>query len=358
MTSIFEQVKAALAPRLPEVLAELLPGGRVFGKEYVCASLQGGVGTSCATNLETGKGSDFATGESWGDVIALAAKVWNMRQGEAAQELARLHHIDAGQNATQPLRQSTTFSVILPVPDAAPQPPHCHAQHGQGSVLWRYADAQGRTLGYVARFETPEGKVILPLCFGQYGTGRPQWVWKALPEPRPLYNLPSLTAVRDDAPVLLVEGEKTADAAHMLFPHCAILTWSGGANAVGKADWSPLAGRVVTIWPDNDEPGFKAALEIVALLRSNSASIRVVLPPANLPEKWDVADPAPKGFDPHEVLKDAMSAEDFCRSVPSRMGGLATAIQTDTAPAPDTEDLTLKEWPRFSWDACPGLLGD
>ena len=83
MTSIFDQVKVALAARLPEVLAELLPGGRVSGREYVCASLQGGAGTSCATNLESGKGSDFATGESWGDVIALAAKVWSMRQGEA-----------------------------------------------------------------------------------------------------------------------------------------------------------------------------------------------------------------------------------------------------------------------------------
>lgn len=354
---LFDNVKAALAPRLPEVLAELLPGGRVSGREYVCASLQGDAGTSCSTSIDTGKGSDFATGESWGDVIALAAKVWSMRQGEAAQELARLYHIDAGQNAP-PLRQPATFSVILPVPDAAPQPPRQHAQHGQASALWRYADGQGRTLGYVARFETPEGKVILPLCFGQYGTGRPQWVWKALPEPRPLYNLPSLAAAPADARVLLVEGEKTADVAQMLFPHCAVLTWSGGANAAGKADWSPLAGRAIIIWPDNDEPGFKAALEIAALLKSIAASVHIVLPPASLPEKWDVADSAPEGFDLHEALNAAMSAEDFCRSVSSRMGSLATAIQVDTAPPPDTDDLTLKEWPRFSWDACPGLLGD
>lgn len=358
MTSIFEQVKASLASRLPEVLADLLPGGRISGREYVCASLQGGAGTSCATNLDTGKGSDFATGESWGDVIALAAKVWSMRQGEAALELARLYHIDAEQNAPQALRQPAKFSAILPVPDSAPQPPRCHAQHGQASTLWLYADGQGRTLGYVARFETPEGKAILPLCFGQYGTGRPQWVWKALPEPRPLYNLPSLAAAPADPPVLLVEGEKTADAAQVLFPHCAVLTWSGGANAVGKADWSPLAARTVTIWPDNDEAGFKAALEIASLLKSSAASVHIVLPSASLPEKWDVADPAPEGFDPHDVLQDALTVEDFCRSVPSRMGGLATAIQTDTAPAPDTDDLTLKEWPRFSWDACPGLLGD
>lgn len=362
MTSIFEQVKAALASRLPEVLADLLPGGHISGKEYVCASLQGGAGTSCATNLESGKGSDFATGESWGDVIALAAKVWSMRQGEAAQELARLYHIDAGQNAPQPLRQPATFSVILPVPDAAPQPPRCHAQHGQASALWRYADMQGRTFGYVARFDTPAGKIILPLCFGQYGTNRPQWVWKARPEPRPLYGLSSLAAAPDDAPVLLVEGEKTADAAQVLFPHCAVLTWSGGANAVGKADWSPLIGRAITIWPDNDEPGFKAALEIAALLKSIAASVHIVLPPTSLPEKWDVADPAPEGFDLHEALNAAMPAEDFCRPVSSRNGGLTTAEKIDTPPAStnsaDTDDLTLKEWPRFSWDACPGLLGD
>lgn len=361
MTSIFEMVKAALASRLPEVLAGLLPGGRISGREYVCASLQGGAGTSCSTSIDTGKGSDFATGESWGDVIALAAKVWNMRQGVAAQELARLYYIDAGQHVPQPFRQPATFSVILPVPESAPQPPRHHAQHGQASALWRYADGQGRTLGYVARFETPEGKVILPLCFGHYGTGQPQWIWKALPEPRPLYNLPSLTAASGDAPVLLVEGEKTADAAQVLFPHCAALTWSGGANAVGKADWSPLAGRTVTIWPDNDEPGFKAALEIAALLKSIAASVHIVLPSATLPEKWDVADPAPEGFDLHEALNAAMPAEDFCRSVSSRNGGHRGAIQVDTPPpanVPDTDDLTLKEWPRFSWDACPGLLGD
>ncbi len=134
MTSIFDQVKAALALRLPEVLAELLPGGRVSGREYVCASLQGGAGTSCATNLESGKGSDFATGESWGDVIALAARVWSMRQGDAAQELARLYHIDTGQNAPQSFRQPATFTVTLPVPESTPQPPRCHAQHGQASA--------------------------------------------------------------------------------------------------------------------------------------------------------------------------------------------------------------------------------
>lgn len=218
MTSIFEQVKASLASRLPEVLADLLPGGRVSGREYVCASLQGGVGMSCATNLETGKGSDFATGESWGDVIALAAKVWNMRQGEAAQELARLYRIDVGQNA--------------------PQPPCCHAQHGLASALWRYTDGQGCTLSYVARFDTPAGKVILPLCFAQYGTNRPQWVWKALPEPRPLYNLPGLTALPDDARFCWwrVRRQRTPR-------RCSFLTAPCSPGAAEPMPWAKRTGR-------------------------------------------------------------------------------------------------------------------
>jgi hypothetical protein len=30
---------------------------------------------------------------------------------------------------------------------------------------------------------------------------------------------------------------------------------AGGAQAVGKADWAPLRGRLVAAWPDNDAPG-------------------------------------------------------------------------------------------------------
>jgi putative DNA primase/helicase len=88
MSVIFAQVKAALHSRLADVLPELLPGGRQRGREYVCASLEGGRGDSCSTNLDTGVGSDFATGESWRGIIDLWAKIRNIRQGEAAKELA------------------------------------------------------------------------------------------------------------------------------------------------------------------------------------------------------------------------------------------------------------------------------
>ncbi|MDR2489694.1 MAG: hypothetical protein LBD42_09440, partial [Desulfovibrio sp.] len=95
--NVFELVKEGLHPRLASVLPELLPGGRQSGGEYVCGSLQGGPGDSCKTNLETGRGSDFSTGESWGDVIGLWAKIRGIGQGEAARELADKYGISLGE---------------------------------------------------------------------------------------------------------------------------------------------------------------------------------------------------------------------------------------------------------------------
>ena len=102
--NIFLEVKDGLQSRLADVVQDLLPGGRISGREYLCGSLQGGSGDSCRTNLETGKGGDFAADDSWGDIIGLAAKVWNVRQGEAAKELAKQYGI----GTAQPFRPQAT----------------------------------------------------------------------------------------------------------------------------------------------------------------------------------------------------------------------------------------------------------
>ena len=59
-------------------------------------------------------------------------------------------------------------------------------------------------------------------------------------------------AQRSDAPVIVVEGEKTADAAGKIFPDYVCMTSPFGAPSAAKADWTPLHGRTVVIWPDND----------------------------------------------------------------------------------------------------------
>ena len=57
---------------------------------------------------------------------------------------------------------------------------------------------------------------------------------------------------------------------------CVVTTWPGGAEAFSLADWSPLAGRKVIIWPDADWAGFNAAAQIGRIVQKlNRAETRV-----------------------------------------------------------------------------------
>jgi hypothetical protein len=89
---------------------------------------------------------------------------------------------------------------------------------GKPSCVWDYRNEKGRLLMRVCRFDPYSGsKVIRPLTYCENEAGARGWRWRQLPELRPLYGLDCL-AERSNAPVLIVEGEKTADAAAKLFP--------------------------------------------------------------------------------------------------------------------------------------------
>lgn len=171
----------------------------------------------------------------------------------------------------------------------------------------------------MARFDLADGgKEVLPISWctlvpktAVSGYTAPKnrqtadWRWKAPPAPRPLYNLDQLAA-RPDASVLIVEGEKTADAAGELFPEHVVTTWQGGSQATGKADWSTLAGRDVTIWPDADDPGVKASEAVARLAtKAGAASVAIVQVPADFPKGWDLADAVPEGADLDAMLAAA-----------------------------------------------------
>ena len=116
-----------------------------------------------------------------------------------------------------------------------------------------------------------------------------RWEWKAPPVPRPLLNLDQLRS--RTGTVLIVEGEKAADAAAKLYPKAIVTTWPSGCKAIDKADWAPLTGRRIILWPDADQPGQQAMDRLAQLLlRLPVDRVQMVTPPANAPEGWDLAD--------------------------------------------------------------------
>ncbi len=162
--------------------------------------------------------------------------------------------------------------------------------------LWEYRDLNGSLLGLVARFDGQDGKDVVPFFKRDGG----KWKAGAAPAPRPLYGLHKLPG--HQGLVIVCEGEKATDAAQILAPDCACLTWPGGSNAAKKADFTPLAGRNVVIWPDADEPGLKAARDVAEACRKAGAeSVQVMAIPAGKSGGWDAADALAEGWDISEA---------------------------------------------------------
>jgi hypothetical protein len=155
-------------------------------------------------------------------------------------------------------KRSMEKTPIIPVPADAPPMSFKHPKYGAPVQAWPYHLADGGLAGYIARFDfVKDGeprKDILPITYCDLGNGTRGWRSKGIPEPRPLHRLPELL-VRADAPVLVTEGEKAANAAQGLFPDYAVTTPMHGAKSPAKTDWTPVKGRSVTIWPDRDQPG-------------------------------------------------------------------------------------------------------
>ena len=90
-----------------------------------------------------------------------------------------------------------------------------------------------------------------------------------------------------NGPVVICEGEKAAAAVARAGITGA--SWIGGSKRAGHADYSRLTGRHVLIWPDNDQPGVKAA-QVAAEKASEWAASVTVLPALDGLDGWDAAD--------------------------------------------------------------------
>lgn len=145
-----------------------------------------------------------------------------------------------------------------------------------GAVKYAYKNVEGDILFYIIRTQNKEFYPVSMGPDGQLHTVRPK-----------IKSLYRAETIGDSDKVLVVEGEKAADAAAKLLSKIPVVSWVGGANSIRSGDWDLLAGKKVYLWPDNDKPGVKAMEEISVLIDSQEVYIFDV---SSLPAKSDLAD--------------------------------------------------------------------
>jgi hypothetical protein len=153
------------------------------------------------------------------------------------------------------------------------------------STIYRYTDpANAEKIDMaVVRLDSHDGKHFLqarPVPGG--------FIAEAPPKPWPLYNRKRVAEAKQ---VIVVEGEKCVHALHRI--GIVATTSPGGANNAGSADWSPLAGKKVILWADNDMAGVKHMRAVAKLCDKLTPAplMRWIDPTAlELAEKGDAAD--------------------------------------------------------------------
>lgn len=163
---------------------------------------------------------------------------------------------------------------------------------GENQGFWEYTDLTEKVVCYVVRTKKANGnKSFYPLTL-QNG----KWIKKWFPEvngksvPKPIYNIRSLVNF-PDKPVLIVEGEKTADAGIELFPEFNVITWMGGSQSTKTVVLDILNGRNIYFLPDNDKSSFEAMELLYKRLEGKASCLRLVdIRKLGVREKWDIAD--------------------------------------------------------------------
>lgn len=333
----FAQLNAALLSAADRIVPSWLAGGHRQGPEWKCGGLDGEPGGRMAVNLIKGVWKNFATGEGGSDLISLYAAIHGLTQIEAARQLAQDMHLQpmdsaapagpAAKPAPAPVDRSE-WVPIVPVPDMAGNPPQSHWKFGAVSRQWAYR-WDGELFGYVQRFDRINSKgkpvkEVLPMTWCRStADGSMKWHNKQFTEPRPLY-LPA-GYLNPKLPVVVVEGEKCADALHQLLgTEFDVVAWPGGGKAASRADWTWLAGRKVLLWADTDnqrfpvprnepdrdpasmpfrpleqQPGVTAMVTVGRQLHQHGCTCYMlpVEQPGVLPDGYDVADMIEAGAD-------------------------------------------------------------
>lgn len=155
--------------------------------------------------------------------------------------------------------------------------------YGDGTAVrfWVYHTAAGNEAFRVLRVDYSAGDGSTAKSYRpchQANDGK--WLLSRPAGLLPLYNLPGILAAPPEATIVILEGEKCCGIArdHGV-PYAT--TSAHGAKAPRLTDWSPLAGRQVSVIRDADEDGAGYATQVNQLLAALTppAQVRIVTLP-------------------------------------------------------------------------------
>jgi hypothetical protein len=272
--------------------------GDVFGTPGASLSIK-------LAGSDAGLWKDHATQEG-GDLIALY-RAYMGYHGTAEfehslKEIAKDYFGDTVEVERKPW-QPTPIERIAERKEKLGTKPHQDlVELGAPVATYKYFDTRGNVIASVVRYEpdgTRENKTFRPYCYRTID-GEQKWRPGA-PDLRPLYRLPEISLT---STVVLVEGEGCAEALAQLGIEAT--SAMQGANApIDKTDWSPLAGKTVVIWPDNDAPGIAYAKSVAQRLISIGCTVQGITPPADASQGWDAVDAISEGKSPQEIIATA-----------------------------------------------------
>ena len=188
-----------------------------------------------------------------------------------------------------------------------------HNDEGRVVATYKYTNPQTKNHDLVVfRVQRPDKKV-----FKQAHQTPRGYVLKAPAGKLPLYNRSRLP---DAELVVVVEGEKCVHALHEI--GVVATTSPGGAGKAKNADWTPLAGKRVVVWPDNDpvdpKTGKRTGLEhargvVAELERLDPAPQISVINPDELeiPPKGDAVEYLEKYKD-HTLEERRLAVDAIC----------------------------------------------
>lgn len=291
----------------PRSFVEWLYSGRAYFTKHEAriGNTIGEAGNSLSIDLNTGLWHDHATSEG-GDLISLY-RAWRGYAGDSnfvlsLKEIAADYLGDPVELERSTWKPTVQAQLAESKAKLGTKPREENVLLGAPVATYTYFDTHGNVIASVVRFE-PDGtrasKTFRPWCFKTVD-GQPKWSPGA-PDLRPLYRLPEIAI---SPTVVLCEGEGCADRlAAIGFP--ATSAMQGAHAPIDKTDWSPLAGKTVIIWPDNDAPGFAYAKSVSERLLSLGCTVLGITPPADAPAKWDAADAVAESFDVHAIIAGA-----------------------------------------------------